>query len=295
MELQWELMIFTLFICLGAGIFGIQGLLAALGKGKEIQLPAMIASLVSVGIGGIGSFLHLHHWERIFNGFGHLTSGITQELIAIVLFVIVLVIYFFVWRASEEGQVPRWAGVLAVIISVALVIIMSHSYNMSARPAWDTFLLWFYYLGNAALFGALCVMLLLGVKSLKDSFLNLIALISSIFAAVMTFIYAFYFTLAGAEFTEVGNYFDPTMPTKAMLDPNALFNSLFFGENALMFWLGVVVVGLLIPIITTILAKKKEPKQIVVYSAVGLIAALVGGMCFRALLYILGASVFIFY
>jgi anaerobic dimethyl sulfoxide reductase subunit C (anchor subunit) len=67
----------------------VAGLLAGLGKAREIQIPATVVSLVAVILGGIASFLHLEHWGRIFNRFGHLTSGITQELIGIVVFIVV--------------------------------------------------------------------------------------------------------------------------------------------------------------------------------------------------------------
>lgn len=43
------------------------------------------------------------HWERIFNGFGHLTSGITQELIAIVVLAAVAVAYLVMLRKSDDG------------------------------------------------------------------------------------------------------------------------------------------------------------------------------------------------
>lgn len=295
MELQWELMVFTLFMCLSAGVFAVQGLLAFMGKGKEIQMPALIVTLVSLAIGGIGSFLHLQHWERIFNGFGHLTSGITQELIAIVVFFIVMVVYFFLLRKSDDGLVPKWCGIVAIVISVVLVVIMSHSYYMAARPAWNTPIMWLYYLGNAALFGSLTVMLLMGVKGVKNATLNMVGIVSGAFSALMTLIYTVYLMMSGSAFTDVENYFDPTMPTKEMVNPEATFNGLMTGETALLFWLGVIIVGLVVPLVALILGRKKEPKQIAVYAGVGLVAALIGGMCFRVILYILGSSVFLFY
>ena len=84
METQWPLVIFTLFVCLTCGTLGGMSILALKGQGRNLQMTALITSAVSLVVGGIGAFLHLEHWERIFNGFGHLTSGITQELIAIV-------------------------------------------------------------------------------------------------------------------------------------------------------------------------------------------------------------------
>ncbi|MEG0503927.1 MAG: DmsC/YnfH family molybdoenzyme membrane anchor subunit, partial [Raoultibacter sp.] len=255
MELQWELMIFTLFVCLSAGIFAVQGTLALMNKGAKAQLPCLIVSLVSLAIGGIGSFLHLQHWERIFNGFGHLTSGITQELIAIVVFGIVLVVYFFMMRRHEE--LPEWLCVVAIIVSVVLVIVMSHSYNMAARPVWDTPLLWLYYLANAGFFGALAVMAIAEAAKGADTcraLLAKVALIAGIVQAVVTAIYVGFFMMASSAYTEVGNYFDPTMPTKAMEDPTAALSGVVAGDQALLFWLGVVVVGLLVPIVLAFLA-----------------------------------------
>ena len=66
-------------------------------------MPALITSAVLLVVGGIAVFFHLEHWERIFNGFGHLSSGITQELIAIVVLA-VAAIAFGLWRDAREKQ-----------------------------------------------------------------------------------------------------------------------------------------------------------------------------------------------
>lgn len=295
MEMQWPLMIFTLFVCLGAGIFSVQGLLLFVGKDRNIQVPCLIASLVSIVIGGIGSFLHLEHWERIFNGFGHLSSGITQELIAIAVFVVALFIYYLVLKRSEENA-PKWLGIMALVISIALVIIMSLSYHMPARPVWATLLLWFYYLANMVLFGGLAVAVISGLRGVSDVDLPLkIAAVGGIAQVVATAAYAFYFTVVQESFTSVGYYFDPTHPTKEMIDPTAVFNAVLSGEYALLFWGGAVILGALIPLVAVFLSRKKSPKQLATYAALGLICALVGGFCFRTVLYVLGFSVFVFY
>ena len=70
-------------------------------------------SCVLLAVAGIAVFFHLQHWERIFNGFGHITSGITQELIAIVAFVAVAVAYFAAWPASPTTAarcLRAWRG-----------------------------------------------------------------------------------------------------------------------------------------------------------------------------------------
>lgn len=295
MELQWELMFFTLFVCVGAGIFGCIGLLAVLGRGKALQRPALLCSLVSIAVGGLGAFLHLQHWERIFNGFGHLSSGITQELIAVAVFALALVVYFVVLRQSGEGSVPKWAGVMALVISVALVVVMAHSYSMASRPMWDTPILWLYYFVNAGFFGCLAVSFIAACKKHEDTgFMIACSLVTSIAQAVVTVIYSVFFAAVSDSFADVQYYFDPTHPTKELVDASSSITGIFTGAEAPLFWIGIVIVGLIAPLVLLVLLKKK-PAQARVYLGISLLAALVGGMCFRVVLYLLGSSVFMFY
>ena len=87
MELQWPLILFTTLTAWACGVFGCQGVLALKGAGKKSQQLLAVVSCVLLALGGIAVFFHLQHWERIFNGFGHITSGITCGFIAIVVFV----------------------------------------------------------------------------------------------------------------------------------------------------------------------------------------------------------------
>ena len=109
MELQWPLIVFTTLVAWSAGLFGTQALMAAFGVGKKAQVPAWIASAVLLAVGGIAVFFHLEHWERIFNGFGHITSGITLEFIGCIVFAVVLVLAVLLGarrrldRSGEEG------------------------------------------------------------------------------------------------------------------------------------------------------------------------------------------------
>ena len=91
MEIQIPLVIFTSFLAWAAGIFGTQCILALQKRGGAVQLPALICSAVVLVVGGIAVVFHLTHPFNLFNGFGHITSGITQELIAIVLLAVVIV------------------------------------------------------------------------------------------------------------------------------------------------------------------------------------------------------------
>lgn len=298
MELQWPLMLFTLFICLGAGTFAVQGVYAIVGKGSHVQKTSLIVSLAALVIGGAASFVHLEHWDRIFNGFGNLSSGITQELIAIVVFVLALALYFVVLSRSESNNVPRWCGIIAVVVSLALLVVMAHSYNMAARPIWNTILLWLYYLTHAALLGTISYTLMLALSK-SDTYdgrgPRKYVLISAFAHALSVISYVAYFSIARNAFTSVGHYSDPTHPALATIDPMSTFSSILIGENALLFWGGVVVIGLVVPIVLALLSKGVSRKTIVAMSIGGIGAALIGGICFRAILYVLGFSVFVFY
>ncbi|MDR1183839.1 MAG: dimethyl sulfoxide reductase anchor subunit, partial [Coriobacteriales bacterium] len=271
MELQWPLMIFTLFICLGAGTFGVTGLLAGLGRAQEIQIPATAISLVAIIIGGIASFLHLQHWDRIFNGFGHLTSGITQELIGIVIFVVFAVIYLVLAR---KGKIASWAGWVALVISVALVIVMSLSYAMSARPVWDSPLLWLYYLASAILSGALVISALSSIKKTDDTFIPKIALAAGALTLIALVAYAIFIPSVASSFTSVGNYFDPTHPTKVMADPQGILSGFLTGDQALLFWGGALVLGALIPGVAAFLTFKQKGSTATAITSVAALCAL---------------------
>jgi len=295
MELQWPLILFTTLVAWSAGTFGAQAVLALKGEGKEIQLPAVIASVVLLALSGIAVFFHLQHWERIFNGFGHITSGITQELIAIVVFVVVAVVYFAMLRKSSDGgTVPKWLAVVAIAISAVLALVCAHSYMMAARPAWDTVVWPLVELGEAAVLGALTVMAMLALKGGESKLGGVAALAGSVASAVLSVALVAVWQASAGSFANVGYHFDPTTPTSPLLDVAAETNVLS-GELAPLVWLGIVVVGALAPIVCAALARKKGGKSWLALGAAGAACAVVGAVCLRVAFYELGLSVFMFY
>jgi anaerobic dimethyl sulfoxide reductase subunit C (anchor subunit) len=290
MTVQWSLILFTLFVALGAGLFSVQGLLAALGKGAKLQLPVLVVAFIAIVLGGIASFTHLQHWDRAFNGFGHLSSGITQELIGIVVTVVVMAVYFILLR---RGEVPKWAGVLALIVGVALIIVMTTSYMMPARPVWATPALYLFYFAQAVVAGGAALWFIASAVKAEDAYAlgARITAIGGILVVVSLVVYAGY--ISTVQFAEVGNYFDPTHPTKAMADPSSYITQLTTGSLALYFW-GALLAGGVVPALLGFLKWKKADSALA-FACVSLIAALAGGLAFRVALYVLGGSVFIFY
>ena len=299
MELQWPLILFTTLVAWSAGLFGTQALMAVFGVGKRAQVPAWVASAVLLAAGGIAVFFHLEHWERIFNGFGHLTSGITQELIAIVVLAVVAVAYLVLMRKSDDGaSVPKWLAWVAVALSVVLVAVMAHSYTMAARPAWDSVLWILYVLGNACVLGPATFLLVLAAGGPGDQPADRAAdagapagrtaLAGAALNALAALAFAIFLQLSAGSFADVGLYFDPTHPTKAMADAAATV-----GAQAPLLWLGAVAVGAIVPLAAAFMGRRTGSWKL--WAPAAIIAALVGAVCMRVVFYNLGLSVFMFY
>ncbi|MDR3136135.1 MAG: dimethyl sulfoxide reductase anchor subunit [Coriobacteriales bacterium] len=290
MEIQWSLVLFTLFVCLSAGVFAGQGLLVLLGKGAKLQMPSLMVALVALLIGGIASFTHLQHWERSFNGFGHLSSGITQELIAVAVMFVLIIIYF---AFARRGEIPKWMGALAVVGGVVLVLVMANSYMMAARPVWSTVLLHLFYLAQMVVAGASALWLIAALTKTEDS-LQLGARFTAVGGALVAVSLVAYAAYVGSlSLPMVGNYFDPTEPTKPMVAPTDLGSNLLVGELAAYFWGALIMGGVIAAVLGFLFWNKSVANS--GFAGAALICALAGGIAFRAALYILGISVYAFY
>lgn len=290
MELQWPLILFTTFVSWSAGLFGAQGLYALKGAGGKTQLRALIVSLVLLVVGGICVFFHLQHWERIFNGFGHITSGITQELIAIVITVIIMVVYYINLRRNNDGTVSKSLSISAICIALILVIVCGHSYMMSSRPGWDTFFQALSLVGAACALGPLTMATLAILSDDVSSVTGNIrtGLIGNAVNTVTTVAYIIALAVTGNEFTQVGEYFDPTGPTRGMIDVTALTP---FSSSSL-----PVTILAIIAAAAGLLAALRGNKtgNWKLWGTIGLTAVLLGVVLLRILFYQMGASVYVF-
>lgn len=138
MEIQIPLILFTTLLAWSAGLFATQAIYALKGKAASTQMLALVSSLVLLAVGGVAVLFHLQHALRIFNGFGNPTSGITQELVALIILAIFMVIYFIFLCRNNNGSVPKWLCICAIVFGVVLVVVCAHSYMMGSRPAWNT-------------------------------------------------------------------------------------------------------------------------------------------------------------
>ncbi|ACV23731.1 Uncharacterised protein [Slackia heliotrinireducens] len=288
MQTQWPLVIFTLFVCVTSGTLGMLSIFALKDKAEKIQMPAVILAAVSLVVGGVGSFTHLQHWERIFNGFGHITSGITQELIGCVVLAVLIVIWFVMIRGQKTNKALAWVTLIA---SIAMVAATAHSYWMAGRPAWGVGLE-FFYLGNACLLGPVVLWALTAVKAdnqcLADS-INF-TFVGGIIALVTEVI--FIALAAGTKFTDVGHYLNPTLMTTAPTHIDNVASIALTGAGAPLFWLSLVCAAA-----TAVCAfmAKKNPEASKALMAVALIAAFATSIMFRVVVYMVGYPVLLVY
>lgn len=293
MELQWPLILFTTLVAWSCGLFACQGVFALRGKHAKAQMPALIIAVALLAIGGIAVFFHLQHWERIFNGFGHLTSGITQELIAIIVMAAVMVAYFVCLRKYGSESMPKAVAILAIASATVLACIMAHSYMMPARPAWDSVLWIGCVLGNACVLGPATMMLIGSAQEDDTSFSANLVLGGAIVNALTSALFAVRMQLSSSSFDNVGFHYDPTHPTHGMLDVAGVTN-IISGDSAVLFWIGVALVGLLVPIVCGFLAKRSD-KQRKLWCGCAVAAAVIGAVCMRVVFYNVGLSLFTFF
>ena len=310
MELQWPLILFTTFVAWSAGLFGAQGAAALAGEGRRAQMPALIGSAALLAVGGVAVFFHLEHFERIFNGFGNPTSGITQELVCVVVVGALMVVAFVVLRRAAGGDeapaLPKWLAALMIAAAALLVLVTGHSYMMAARPAWDSLLGPLTLLGAACAAGPLTFAAIGAIAGGADGAVaggapgaaparaagravGIAAIVGSAANAALSVAYLAFMAASTASHTAVGYYFDPTHPTADMVDVSALSP---FAAGSLPVAV-VAVVAALAPVACAIAGRKTGNWK--VWGAAGALCAVAGAVALRMAFYSAGASVYLFY
>ena len=310
MELQWPLILFTTFVAWSAGLFGAQGAAALAGEGRRAQMPALIGSAALLAVGGVAVFFHLEHFERIFNGFGNPTSGITQELVCVVVVGALMVVALVVLRRAAGGDeapaLPKWLAALMIAAAALLVLVTGHSYMMAARPAWDSLLGPLTLLGAACAAGPLTFAAIGAIAGGADGAVaggapgaaparaagravGIAAIVGSAANAALSVAYLAFMAASTASHTAVGYYFDPTHPTAGMVDVSALSP---FAAGSLPVAV-VAVVAALAPVACAIAGRKTGNWK--VWGAAGALCAVAGAVALRMAFYSAGASVYLFY
>lgn len=278
MDVQWELLFFSLFLGLGMGCFAFVSVSEWMGKLQNIRLPGAITSLVFLAIGGFIAAFHLGHPERAFHVLGNVKSGISQEFIlsAIAGAFIVLYIALLLWQGASD-KARKNVAIIGLIPAVLLVFSSGYIYVLGARPAWNTFILPLMYLAMAAPLGLFTMYLWLVKKEADKKTLqrvSQIAFYSLLVFALLLVAYIVYLFLAPFP------------------DPSRSALRLLSGDLFLIFWGLVVLLGLIVPLIISYRNKKgsSEPASISM-PVIALASFIVGSVGLRAIIYLLGTSV----
>ncbi|MDR7868300.1 MAG: DmsC/YnfH family molybdoenzyme membrane anchor subunit [Sporomusaceae bacterium] len=298
MEIQWTLLIFSLFVGLGMGSFAIVSISELRGNMPGIRLPGAITSLAALGVGSIASYFHLGHPEKIFHVLGNIRSGIAQELVVTSIAGAVIFLYtVLLWKdtAPDVRRKLAWAG---LILSPVVPFATGRIYVLAARPAWDTWLLPLMYMVSAAVLGAFTMYLWMILREPDHKMLatvNKAALWGQLSLIIIIAAYLIYLAVAP--------------------HPHASrsVTRLLTGDLAVLFWGAVVLVGLLVPLFLTwrnmqghtALLNIGAPATLTsegggtvaaaenrtLLAGAGLLCVFVGSAAIRIIVYLIGSSV----
>lgn len=280
MSIHWQLVFFLLLVGWGCGVYTVSVITTDwLKKAKQIRMTSMIASFVLLAVGGFASVFHLTHPSRIFLALTNPTSGIFMEASLIGITALVIIIYMIALKRNAADRTLKMIGTIGIIPVVILAFSIGNSYTLAARPAWDTILLPLNYFVSAGVMGFASVAILAAREKQPDtktvSFLNLGTIIALATQAVFLIAYLIY--LGAAPYPDASR-----SPSRVLA-----------GDLAALFWVGIVVLGMLVPAILLIMLKKKMPEIKTVLTRIGisLVCIIIGSVSLRALVFSIGSSI----
>jgi anaerobic dimethyl sulfoxide reductase subunit C (anchor subunit) len=167
---------------------------------------------------------------------------------------------------------------IGAVPAILLAFAVGDTYVMSSRPAWDTLTLPLVYLASAFALGCFSFSVLLGRNESARTTLIMKRTTLVALGIEVVLIVAYLVALAVAPY--------PDMTRSA--------TRVLAGNLAPLFWVGIVLIGLLVP--GALVALQKAEKLSTPVGAVfGLLCVFVGAVTFRLLMFNLGSSIWQFF
>ena len=274
MEIQWTLVLYSLLMGLSIGPFTLLGLTDACGKREALCKWAALAGLGSIVLAGLSAFAHLKKPLNAIYMFSNFRSPMTQETVAVLITGLIAALLaamlLFGWLPGLSRRMLSWAGLVMDLISVVMI---AGIYLLPARPAWNTWLLPITLLASSVANGLLLAWVLAALVPKGPGETGREELASRLRSWALPILVAYAVLAVVFILIAAGNA--------------GGFSRLMTGDLALMFWIGLVVVGLIAPAVLVWLAKKDA--RVMTLAAFLLVA--VGGIVVRAMLFPLGVRI----
>ncbi|MFR3090650.1 MAG: dimethyl sulfoxide reductase anchor subunit family protein [Eggerthella lenta] len=285
MEIQWPLLIFSVLLGATSGSFVFLAVGELRGKFREVRFSGALIALVCLAVGGCVSVLHMGHPERDASA-GQPGIRAVEGVVRRRHHGIIALVYLVLAKKDRPG-VSKVFGVLGGIVGLVLPFVAGSSYLIAARPAWDSIALPLMFLGAGLALGMTLMaglVLLRGKAAEEGGFALKLALAGVVIMAVTTVAYVVWIAIAPYQ-----------APTRSI-------DRLISGDLAVMFWAGVVVIGIVVPVALTVLACVQAtkgagdtgsvaPKQLAMYLLGACACTAIGAIVIRIIMYAVGTSV----
>ena len=270
-KIQWPLVLFSMLAGCGGCCFAFAGVAGALGESTTVTLWATGISLVLVVVGAVCSMMHLATPRHAFAAVTHLLSfsGISVELIMLGVVSALMAAYgaACLWFDNELARLVL--GIAGAVAGVVLAFVTGHGYLISSKPTWNTKKLPLAYTGTALVAGGFLyavVSVATGGVWAMELPVKLLLAVCAVFSAVTVAAYLGHVGMQTAK------------------------------KNPTLFWVGIVVCGLVVPLACAAILLAPLPSMaFVAVAAVGFVAAMAGGLSLRMLMWIVGAGFLFFF
>lgn len=202
MEIQWPLVLFTLFTGMGGCLAFFMSVDCLINKQTKTLRTASIAAIGLIIVGGLCSAAHLAHPLRAAAMVLHPKAGIFLEACLLGVLVVLLIALLVLDKKKPSSSLMRGVMIASLIVGVALSFFSGDSYMMPAHPAWNTILLPLSYSATAFVAGGGCYLLISKQKDAEPSRLIIKILFAlSLVAIVCLIAYGIAVELFGGDFT----------------------------------------------------------------------------------------------
>lgn len=260
MEIQWPLVLFSLFAGTGGTVFAFVGLSELLGGARKPREMAAAVSLAMMVAGGCFSVLHLASPLHALSAVTNLLSfsGISVELMLLgATFVVAAVYLVLVRRGSAGAGVVKAIAVIGLVLGLMLAFFCGHGYVIEGQPTWNTNLLPCAYLGTCLACGAFTFGLVWAFSGEGEfpSWMKASMLVAGVLAALSALGYALF------------------LGSAAVAEPVLL-------------WIGVVACAVVGTLAAAVAAWRGSTSSAKLVCAAGLVCSVAGGLSVRMLMWV---------